>query len=151
MRIAAFAFLLTGWGCAGGESRYSDTSRAAETSAAAQTPPTTSPPTTTTPGATTAPGQITWAIASSTAAQRGGHAKPVTNLTPKAPLAPNLTDNEWLNGDGSYQFMVNTITSGVPKPKKYPAAMPPMGGATLTPAQVQSVAAYEYSLSHPMH
>jgi mono/diheme cytochrome c family protein len=63
-------------------------------------------------------------------------------------VAPDLTDSKWINGDGSYQFIVNTITNGVPKPKEHPAPMPPMGGATLTDDQVKAVAAYEYSLSH---
>jgi mono/diheme cytochrome c family protein len=63
-------------------------------------------------------------------------------------VAPDLTDSKWINGDGSYQFIVNTVTNGVPKPKEHPAPMPPMGGATLTDDQVKAVAAYEYSLSH---
>lgn len=63
-------------------------------------------------------------------------------------VAPNLTDSEWLNGDGSYDFIVQTITTGVPKPKQHPAPMPPRGGATLTDDQVKAVAAYVYSLSH---
>jgi mono/diheme cytochrome c family protein len=63
-------------------------------------------------------------------------------------VAPDLTDSKWINGDGSYQFIVSTITDGVPKPKEHPAPMPPMGGATLTADQVKAVAAYEYSLSH---
>jgi mono/diheme cytochrome c family protein len=64
-------------------------------------------------------------------------------------LAPNLTDNQWLHGDGSYQFIVSTVTKGVPTPKQAPAPMPPMGGAQLTPDQVNAVSAYVYSLSHP--
>jgi mono/diheme cytochrome c family protein len=63
-------------------------------------------------------------------------------------VGPNLTDGEWLNTDGSLEGIVKTIKSGVPSPKKAPAPMPPMGGATLTGEQVQAVAAYEYSLSH---
>ena len=63
-------------------------------------------------------------------------------------VAPDLTDSKWINGDGSYQFIVNTITNGVPKPKEHPAPMPPKGGAPLTDDQVKAVAAYEYSLSH---
>jgi mono/diheme cytochrome c family protein len=63
-------------------------------------------------------------------------------------VGPNLTDGEWLNTDGSLEGLVKTIKSGVPQPKKAPAPMPPMGGATLTEEQVQAVAAYEYSLSH---
>ena len=63
-------------------------------------------------------------------------------------VAPDLTDSQWLNGDGSYQFIVNTITNGVPQPKQHPAPMPPMGGAQLSQDQIKAVAAYEYSLSH---
>lgn len=63
-------------------------------------------------------------------------------------VGPNLTDAEWLNTDGSLEGIVKTVKSGVPTPKKAPAPMPPMGGATLNDAQVQAVAAYVYSLSH---
>lgn len=63
-------------------------------------------------------------------------------------VGPNLTDAEWLNTDGSLEGIVKTIKSGVPTPKKAPAPMPPMGGASLSDEQVQAVAAYEYSLSH---
>jgi mono/diheme cytochrome c family protein len=63
-------------------------------------------------------------------------------------VGPNLTDGEWLNTDGSLEGIVKTIKSGVPTPKKAPAPMPPMGGATLSDEHVQAVAAYEYSLSH---
>ena len=63
-------------------------------------------------------------------------------------VAPDLTDSQWLNGDGSYQFIVHTVTTGVPHPKQHPAPMPPKGGATLTDDQVKAVAAYVYSLSH---
>jgi len=66
-----------------------------------------------------------------------------------AGLAPDLTDAKWLNGDGSYAFIVGLVETGVPNPKESPAAMPPMGGAKLTPEQVRAVAAYVYSLSHP--
>jgi mono/diheme cytochrome c family protein len=63
-------------------------------------------------------------------------------------VAPDLTDQQWINGDGSYDFMVRIITNGVPQPKQHPAPMPPKGGAPLTDEQVKAVAAYEYSLSH---
>lgn len=62
------------------------------------------------------------------------------------PIAPSLADAEWLHGDGSFDFIVNTVRSGVPAPKKFPAAMPPMGGAPLSPDQVQAVSAYVHSL-----
>ncbi|MBI4499609.1 MAG: c-type cytochrome [Gemmatimonadetes bacterium] len=63
-------------------------------------------------------------------------------------LAPDLTDGQWLNTDGSREGIESVITNGVAKPKKHQAGMPPMGGAKLSPDQVQAVAAYVYSLSH---
>ncbi len=63
------------------------------------------------------------------------------------PAAPNLADSQWLNGDGSYQFIVTTVANGVQAPKQYPGPMPPMGGAPLSPEQVRAVAAYVFSLS----
>lgn len=63
-------------------------------------------------------------------------------------IAPDLTDGTWINGDGSYDFIVHTVTTGVPHPKEHPAPMPPKGGATLNDDQVKAVAAYVYSLSH---
>jgi glucose/arabinose dehydrogenase/mono/diheme cytochrome c family protein len=63
-------------------------------------------------------------------------------------LGPNLTETQWLWGDGSYGTIVKTITAGVPEPKKYRSPMPPMGGAELTDDQVRAVAAYVWGLSH---
>ena len=65
------------------------------------------------------------------------------------PLAPNLTDDEWLNvAEGSYDEIVGVIQSGVAQPKEHAAAMPPMGGASLSEEQVRSVAAYVWALAH---
>jgi mono/diheme cytochrome c family protein len=64
-------------------------------------------------------------------------------------LAPNLSDNTWIDGDGTYNYLVQRVTTGVPQPKQYPAPMPPKGGAPLSDAQVRAVAAYVYSLTHP--
>jgi mono/diheme cytochrome c family protein len=63
-------------------------------------------------------------------------------------MAPNLTDSEWINIDGSYDAIKSTIKTGVPTPKSHPAAMPPMGGAQLTDQQIAEIAAYVYSISH---
>jgi glucose/arabinose dehydrogenase/mono/diheme cytochrome c family protein len=63
-------------------------------------------------------------------------------------LGPNLTDSEWLWGDGSYAAIAKTIAAGVPQPKQYRSPMPPKGGAELTPDQVSAVAAYIWGLSH---
>jgi mono/diheme cytochrome c family protein len=63
------------------------------------------------------------------------------------PLAPDLTDSHWLWGDGSLPSIERVIRQGVPEPKEHTGAMPPMGGARLTPAQVHAVASYIYALS----
>jgi glucose/arabinose dehydrogenase/mono/diheme cytochrome c family protein len=62
-------------------------------------------------------------------------------------LGPDLTANRWVWGDGSYAAITTTITQGVPQPRNFRAAMPPMGGAQLTSAQVSAVAAYVWGLS----
>ena len=64
-------------------------------------------------------------------------------------LAPNLTDAEWLNGDGSLEMIESTVKAGVPKPRKHPAAMPAMGGAQLTPEEIRAVAGFVHEQSHP--
>ncbi|USI75032.1 c-type cytochrome [Sphingomonas morindae] len=63
-------------------------------------------------------------------------------------VAPRLSDGQWLWGDGSPAAIRRVIVAGVPHPKKYPAPMPPYGGATLTPAQTDAVAAYIWSIAH---
>lgn len=64
-------------------------------------------------------------------------------------LAPSLRDTTWRTGDGSYEFIQKRVAEGVPAPTApYAAPMPPMGGASLTPDQVKSVAAYVYAISH---
>ena len=64
-------------------------------------------------------------------------------------VGPNLTDAEWLQGDGSYDMIVATVTSGVPAEKaKKGIAMPPKGGSAISDEDVKAVAAYVYSLSH---
>jgi mono/diheme cytochrome c family protein len=64
-------------------------------------------------------------------------------------LAPSLKDAEWLWFDHppTVDELEARIKEGVPQPKSHPAPMPPMGGATLTDQQLESVAAYVYSLS----
>lgn len=58
-----------------------------------------------------------------------------------AGLGPDLTDREWLHGDGSVAFIAKLVTDGVMKPKKLPAPMPPRGGGNLTDAQIKAAAA----------
>src|SRR5690606_24681716 len=65
------------------------------------------------------------------------------------PLAPNLTDAEWLNIDGTLPAIIALIEKGVPKPPKHPAPMPPMGGAKLSRQEIEAVAAYVKELNTP--
>jgi glucose/arabinose dehydrogenase/mono/diheme cytochrome c family protein len=62
-------------------------------------------------------------------------------------LAPSLVTSRWLWGDGSLKSIEHTVAAGVPQPKKYRDPMPPMGGAQLSPSQVQAVAAYVWALN----
>ena len=62
-------------------------------------------------------------------------------------LAPSLTDAEWLHVPGpDPDALADVIRSGVAEPMQYPAAMPPMGGASLTDDQVDALAAYLASI-----
>jgi cytochrome c oxidase cbb3-type subunit III len=64
-------------------------------------------------------------------------------------VGPNLTDAEWIHGDGSYEMIVATVTKGITKEEaKGGVPMPPKGGSTITDEQVKQVAAYVWSLSH---
>ena len=65
------------------------------------------------------------------------------------PLAPPLVaPKKWLTGDGSYNFIVQRVTQGMPNQQPpYPGPMLPRGGAQLTDAQINAVAAYVYSIS----
>jgi mono/diheme cytochrome c family protein len=67
-----------------------------------------------------------------------------------ATRGPNLSDTTWLQIDGSYPEIARIINEGVPaaKLKSFQTPMPAKGRATLTDAQVNSIAAYIWSLSH---
>jgi mono/diheme cytochrome c family protein len=68
-----------------------------------------------------------------------------------AQRGPSLADTTWLHIDGSYPEIVRIINEGVPaaKLKSFQTPMAPKGRATLSDAQVNSIAAYLWSLSHP--
>ena len=64
-------------------------------------------------------------------------------------VGPNLTDAEWLHGDGSYDMIVATVTKGIAKEEaKKGIPMPPKGGSSISEEDVKAVAAYVYSLGH---
>ena len=65
-------------------------------------------------------------------------------------IGPDLTDAEWLIGDGEYQTLVDQIIEGVTADQAtnpLGAIMPPRGGAGISDAQVEAVAAYIWTLS----
>lgn len=64
------------------------------------------------------------------------------------PLGPDLTSGKWIWSDGSLAAITSTIRKGVPMPKQYRGAMPPMGGAQLTDRQLNEVAAYVWAIGH---
>jgi mono/diheme cytochrome c family protein len=69
----------------------------------------------------------------------------------KGAIGPDLTDAEWLIGDGEYEQLVDQILEGVSAAEathELGAIMPPKGGAAITDAQVRAVAAYIWTLSH---
>jgi len=64
-------------------------------------------------------------------------------------LGANLTDSEWIHGDGSYEFIVQNIMDGVSADQSTTGtAMPPKGGSGISDEQVRAVAAYVWTLSH---
>ena len=63
------------------------------------------------------------------------------------PLAPDLTDDVWLNVDGDYESIVDIVMTGVPQPQEHPGQMLARAGTSITDEQVRAVAAYVYTLS----
>lgn len=63
-------------------------------------------------------------------------------------LGTNLTDAEWLHGDGSYEYLLERIDDGVPaRVSSTGVPMPPRGGSGITDEQLQAVAAFVWTLS----
>ncbi|MGD8727407.1 MAG: c-type cytochrome [Gemmatimonadales bacterium] len=88
-------------------------------------------------------GRTLYAGAGLCAACHGPNAGGIPNL------GTNLTDDEWLHGDGTYESIVDQIMMGVSADQSSTGTvMPPKGGSAITDAQVRAVAAYVYSLSN---
>ena len=62
-------------------------------------------------------------------------------------LGPDLTDDEWLNTDGTYAGIIDVVMNGVAEPVEAAAPMVARGGSAITDDQVRAVAAYVYTLS----
>ena len=142
--VAGFA-LVAFTACGGGEKTENTAAADSAAAPAATTPPAAAPAAPTTAGAPpagatpemVAEGQKTFSTVCVSC--HGQDAKGTQ-------LAPNLTDSEWLNINGTYDEIQKLVKTGVPQPKKAPAPMPPMGGAQLSDDQVKAVAAYVWSL-----
>jgi mono/diheme cytochrome c family protein len=68
----------------------------------------------------------------------------------KGTVGPNLTDTVWIHNKGTFPEIVQQIVAGVPlNQSKSGVMMPPKGGGQLNDEQVNAVAAYVWSLSHP--
>jgi len=68
----------------------------------------------------------------------------------KGGVGPNLTDSTWLHSKGTYDEIVQQVTTGVTvKESTNGVPMPPKGGSAINATQVKAVAAYVWSLSHP--
>jgi mono/diheme cytochrome c family protein len=65
-----------------------------------------------------------------------------------SPIAPDLTKGEWMWSDGSLAGVKKSIVEGVATPKAFNAPMPPLGGARLSDAEVDAVAAYVWAVGH---
>jgi mono/diheme cytochrome c family protein len=63
------------------------------------------------------------------------------------PLGPALNDQDRIHITGEYEEIMNIVRTGVPRPERYPAPMPPMGGASLSDTQLRAVAAYIFALT----
>lgn len=63
------------------------------------------------------------------------------------PLGPNLTDDSWINTDGSYESIVSVVLNGVTQPVEHPGIMLPRGGTSISDDDVRAVAAYVWTLS----
>lgn len=63
-------------------------------------------------------------------------------------LGADLTDDEWLHSDGSYEGILETVMNGVDaNESSVGTTMPPKGGGGITDDQAKAVAAYVYTLS----
>jgi mono/diheme cytochrome c family protein len=69
----------------------------------------------------------------------------------KGMVGPNLTDQTWIHGKGTYPEIVQIVTTGIPVEKTTlgKGAMAPKGGSQISEDDVKAVSAYVWSLSNP--
>ena len=63
-------------------------------------------------------------------------------------MGADLTDDEWVQADGTFEGIVMTVAVGVDMENSTTGTvMPPKGGSSITDDQVKAVAAYVFTLS----
>ncbi len=69
----------------------------------------------------------------------------------KGMVGPNLTDQTWIHGKGTYPEIVQIVTIGIPVEKTTlgKGAMAPKGGSQISEDDIKAVSAYVWSLSNP--
>jgi cytochrome c oxidase cbb3-type subunit III len=68
----------------------------------------------------------------------------------KGLIGPDLTDEEWLQGAGTYEQIIEVVTLGVAADKitnPLGVVMPPKGGSAITEEQIRQVSAYVWGLT----
>ncbi len=63
-------------------------------------------------------------------------------------VGPPPNTGRWLWSDGGLAGLTATIRTGVAHPKRYPGAMPPLGGASLSRSDLAAVSAYVWAVGH---
>ena len=113
-RLAAATALFALAGCQGGER-----DQRADTATVTTPPPETQAPAEKPAGAPgVAPGMIALGDSIFHGQAAGGTCFTCHGQDAKGtPMAPDLTDQQWLNADGSLQSITNIVTKGVPQPK----------------------------------
>jgi mono/diheme cytochrome c family protein len=64
-----------------------------------------------------------------------------------SPTGANLVGGQWLWGRGTLADLRRVIATGVATPKQHSGAMPPKGGADLSKADIDALAAYVWTIS----
>lgn len=131
--------LITVAACAGGTGGAGDTATPAPAAAPAAAAPAGMPS-----GVTTAMIAEGMALYAGDALCASCHAEDGTGTM----LGPDLTDDEWMHIDGSFDSIVQVIVEGVEEPQASMVPMAPMGGSDINEAQARAVAAYVWSLSN---
>ena len=62
-------------------------------------------------------------------------------------LGPSLVDDQWSRGTGSFEEIIQVVTSGAPATEEFGVPMPPRGNGAYNDAQIRAVSAYTWSLA----